>query len=232
MLKIENFDENIFDKIYVFGDLHGNYDLFIKMLEKIKFTKDDLIVILGDSCDRGKKTADLYYKYKELMENGYTIKHILGNHEIMMYKGGFCNDIGVKRIWRLSGGKNTELSFRKYPKFKSVWYGLDGEESLKWLKEWLEKMPHILISQSYIFVHAGYDGRVVEQNEDFVLWSRENFGDYNTTGKEIYHGHTPSVINQIHKRPNNVYSMDVGANFYKNLKILEIKSKTEFEVEI
>lgn len=43
-------------------------------------------------------------------------------------------------------------------------------------KEWLEKMPHILISQSYIFVHAGYDGRVVEQNEDFVLWSRENFG--------------------------------------------------------
>ena len=58
------------------------------------------------------------------------------------------------------------------------------------------------------------------------------FGDYNTTSKEIYHGHTPSVINQIHKRPNNVYSMDVGANFCKNLKILEIKSKTEFEVEI
>lgn len=68
MVKIENFNEDIFDKIYVFGDLHGNYDLFIKMLEKIKFTKDDLIVILGDSCDRGNKTANLYYKYKELME--------------------------------------------------------------------------------------------------------------------------------------------------------------------
>lgn len=128
--------------------------------------------------------------------------------------------------------KKTELSFRRYPSFKHIWYGLVGEKSLVWLKEWLEKMPHILTSQSYIFVHAGYDGRVSKQNEDFVLWSGESFWDYNTTGKEIYHGHTPSVINQIHKRPNGVYSMDVGAAFCNNLKILEIKSKTEFEVEI
>ena len=52
MLKIEHFNEDDFDKIYVFGDLHGSFELFCKMIEKIKISKNDLLIILGDSCDR------------------------------------------------------------------------------------------------------------------------------------------------------------------------------------
>jgi len=45
--------------IYVLSDLHGHYNIFIKMLEKINFSDDDVLYILGDCCDRG---PDIYSK--------------------------------------------------------------------------------------------------------------------------------------------------------------------------
>lgn len=36
MLKTEYFSEDDFERIFVFGDLHGRLDLFELMLEKIK----------------------------------------------------------------------------------------------------------------------------------------------------------------------------------------------------
>ncbi|NLK67094.1 MAG: serine/threonine protein phosphatase [Campylobacteraceae bacterium] len=232
MLRVEHFDETKFDKIYVFGDLHGSYDLFNKMLKKIKLTKNDLVIILGDSCDRGKKIAELFYKYKELIDDGYNLKHIMGNHEHMMYHGGFNGNFIEKLLWFKSGGKKTDFSFANYPKPKKSWQGMDKDEELIWLKEWLENMPHILTSQSYIFVHAGYDGRVdlESQDEEFVVWSREAFWFYNNTGKEIYYGHTPNLDAKIQRKANGVYSMDTGSVCTGKLRILEVKSKKEFFV--
>lgn len=54
MLKIKRINESDFERIFVFGDLHGCVGLFDAMLEKINLTKNDLIVILGDSCDRAR----------------------------------------------------------------------------------------------------------------------------------------------------------------------------------
>lgn len=232
MLKIEHFDDAKFDKIYVFGDLHGSYDLFTKMLKKIKLTKDDLVIILGDSCDRGKKIAGLFYKYKELMDEGYNLKHIMGNHEYLMYHGGFKDELINKLLWFKSGGKKTDASFQKHTKSKKEWQGMGKDENLTWLKEWLEEMPYILTSDNYIFVHAGYDARVAleEQTEEFVIWSREEFWKYNSTGKEIYYGHTPNLDSKIKIKPNGVYSMDTAAAYKGKLRILEIKSKKEFVV--
>ncbi len=38
-------------RVYVISDLHGYYDLFIKLLDKISFNEYDLLYILGDICD-------------------------------------------------------------------------------------------------------------------------------------------------------------------------------------
>lgn len=63
MLKVDYFKEVDYDKIYVFGDLHGRLDLFDLMVDKIAPTQSDLLVILGDSCDRGKESIGLYRRY-------------------------------------------------------------------------------------------------------------------------------------------------------------------------
>ncbi len=38
---------------YVISDIHGEYELFIKLLEKIRFTSADTLYVLGDVIDRG-----------------------------------------------------------------------------------------------------------------------------------------------------------------------------------
>ena len=40
---------------YVMTDLHGEYELFKEMLEKINFSDEDTLYILGDCCDEEKK---------------------------------------------------------------------------------------------------------------------------------------------------------------------------------
>lgn len=44
--------------IYVMSDLHGRYDLYIKMLERLNLQKPDMLYILGDFVDRGPDRHD------------------------------------------------------------------------------------------------------------------------------------------------------------------------------
>ena len=39
--------------IYAMSDLHGCYNLYVKMLEKINFSDEDTLYLLGDYVDRG-----------------------------------------------------------------------------------------------------------------------------------------------------------------------------------
>ena len=87
IIRIEKIHEKDFERIFVTSDIHGYYSLFLKLLDKIQLTKKDLLIIMGDSCDRGPQSYELYKKYMELSEQGYNIKHILGNHQEMMLIG-------------------------------------------------------------------------------------------------------------------------------------------------
>ena len=45
---------------YAISDIHGCYEEYIKLLEKINFSEDDTLYILGDICDRGEKPMEVY----------------------------------------------------------------------------------------------------------------------------------------------------------------------------
>ena len=64
---------------YCVSDIHGQYDLFIEGLKKISFNpKVDNIYILGDVCNKGKNSLDVY---KYILDNRNSVHLILGNHE-------------------------------------------------------------------------------------------------------------------------------------------------------
>ena len=92
----------------------------------------------------------------------------------------------------------------------------------------------IVSSEQSIFVHAAFDGdkSEEEQDEDYMLWSIEPFWESNNTSKRIFHGHVASEENRITRRTNDVFSMDVGAVFFKRLEIMEIKSSEKFEADL
>ena len=45
---------------YAISDIHGCYEEYIKLLEKIGFSEYDTLYILGDICDRGEKPMEIY----------------------------------------------------------------------------------------------------------------------------------------------------------------------------
>ncbi|WP_170000924.1 metallophosphoesterase [Campylobacter sp. RM16189] len=216
-LKIEYIDEDRYKRIFVFGDLHGSLHLFDEMIKKISLSKDDLVIILGDSCDRGKDSIGLYIRYTEMIKEGYSIKHIMGNHEYM-----FLNHYLLRGSITIQWGNNGG-----YETVKSIEDRNLTIKDLKWLISYIKTMPHMISSKSYLFVHAGYDCEIDEKEQDpeCLMWDRSNFWYANNTGKEIYYGHTPSRDNKIKVRENGCYGMDVGAVFFDNLSIMEVKSK-------
>ena len=62
---------------YLISDIHGEYQLFIKLLEKIKFSPNDTMYVCGDIIDKGSDSVRLA-KYISALPN---IHCIVGNHE-------------------------------------------------------------------------------------------------------------------------------------------------------
>lgn len=69
---------------YVFGDLHGCFDEFIKLLEKVNFNpKLDNLVLTGDLIGRGPKPLEtLEYLLNLKKTNPNSLHAVLGNHDL------------------------------------------------------------------------------------------------------------------------------------------------------
>lgn len=129
--KWDNFylNETEFEKysnIKVIPDLHGEYDVFKKFLEKENYFKNKktAYIFAGDLTDRGEKSKELldYFLYNEIPNNVYFTE---GNHDVGL--NYFSNDIKS-----LSGDfyKTTYKEIKKA--FSIIKSGIDGikEEAL------------------------------------------------------------------------------------------------------
>ncbi|RRD40643.1 serine/threonine protein phosphatase [Leptotrichia sp. OH3620_COT-345] len=230
-IKIEKIHEEDYDRIFITSDIHGHYSLFQKLWGKIRPTKNDLLIILGDSCDRGPQSYELYKKYKNLSEEGYNIKHILGNHEDMLNKALKSGDNG---LWYHNGGEETDISFFNNSGMTSEeWEKMGKIKSVEWFVNWLENLPLIIEGDKNIFVHAAYDTtkNIQKQEHRFLVWSRDDFWTGNKTGKAIYFGHTPSNDGKIRYYVNDVCCIDTGSYKTKILGCIELNSKEEIYVK-
>ena len=90
--------------IYVTSDIHGCYDKFLKLLEEIKFSENDILYILGDIIDRGDKSIEMI---KYVMKHNNIIM-LLGNHESMMIEAYENKDFG---LWLYNGGHKVSPFF-------------------------------------------------------------------------------------------------------------------------
>ena len=104
------------------SDIHGQYEAFLDILNKIKLSDNDSLYILGDIIDRGPKSLEIYNYIKD-KHNIFLIK---GNHEKMMldyYKEinklrngdegtRICTSksyiMDLHYIWSRNGGEETE----------------------------------------------------------------------------------------------------------------------------
>ncbi|WP_339064472.1 metallophosphoesterase [Fusobacterium animalis] len=232
--QIKYIDENDYNRIFVISDLHGYYELFLKFIEKVNLQKDDLLINLGDTCDRGTQSYELYLKYDEMIKQGYNILHILGNHEDMLLTTVYTLDYDRLEHWFINGGEKTIESFKRVTGLSTGDF-FDLEKN-KFLIDFLSSFPTLIVSNKTIFTHAAYNPDLPpeKQEEYFLIWNRENFWDRNKTGKAIYFGHTPSKKENhtIVYYPNNCTCIDLGTYRYNKMGGIEIKSKEEYYIEM
>ena len=233
-IKIKKINENDYNKIFVISDLHGQYDLFLKLLEKINLKREDLLVIMGDICDRGEKSYEIYMKCMKMMKLGYNLKFILGNHEDMLLED-LENDYPLRYETEFSIYRNSKY-FNK--KSMEEWYEENFFKEIKWLVKWLKNCPLIISGNESIFVHAGLDlqTNLEKQERETVLWTREEFWideesvleEYRS--KNIYFGHTPNINGRISEKTDKIWDIDCGAFFTHFLGCVEVKSKEKIYV--
>lgn len=80
---------------YVISDIHGQYDMFIELLDKIQFQNTDTLYILGDILDRGPHPIKTLMKFMEMPN----VICIVGNHEYMALE---CLEFLMKEITDMS----------------------------------------------------------------------------------------------------------------------------------
>lgn len=114
--------------IYAISDLHGSYEKYIKMLEKINLGIDDTLYVLGDVIDRESGGIDILL---DMMQRP-NIKPIIGNHESLALRpmksivlspatAATVQNTKAYKLWMLSDGESTEKAFRS----------LDNETQIK-----------------------------------------------------------------------------------------------------
>ena len=233
-IKIEKINENDYNRIFAMSDIHGQYDLFLKMLDRIDLKREDLLVIIGDICDRGKKSYEIYMKCMKMIKLGYNLKFILGNHEDMLLED-LENDYPIRYETEYSVFRNSKYFENKDMK---DWHEENFLEEIEWLVKWLKNCPLIISGNENIFVHAGLDLKKVleKQEKETVLWTREEFWLMENVeleeykGKNIYFGHTPNINGRISKKTDRIKGIDCGAFFTHFLGCIEVKSQEEIYV--
>ena len=213
---------NKMKKYAVIGDVHGEFELLQKLLEKI-FKMGYEPVFVGDLQDRGKKSKEVI---ELVRKNDY--KMVLGNHDDMMirmydYIKKYVeneNDIYAKQMiqnWfnQRNGFFQTVASygFGRIEKneygFEKMFFNIESkgfklfEEDVKWLKTkpYYLKLEgtkangrEIIVSHSYIS-DVWDDIENIEKKEyiaDKIIWGRGTPKDI--AGIYNVFGHTPVFL--------------------------------------
>jgi serine/threonine protein phosphatase 1 len=216
--------------IYVISDIHGCYDEFLALLQKIQLTEEDELFLLGDLLDRGPEPIKLIQDIM-LRTNVYTI---MGNHEYMAYRvlkkmnveitaqnaeaHLTEEDITAYLHWTQDGGAVTAKQFSRLTDWEK-------EDILEYLADSSFYEELCVNEQRYILVHGGLSNFSKERalhEYDFaeLLFQSPDYSRTYFEEKNVFlvTGHTPTLGIPGHEKPeifqgNGHIAIDCGCVF-------------------
>jgi len=229
------------EKIFVFGDIHGQLGKLENLVAKLNLTVDDTLIFLGDYVDRGPDSCGVIELLLKLNKS-HKCFFIKGNHDHVffydvLHNGNHLNKSNLG-YWS-DGAKETFKSYRKAK--------INPDDHLESFYRLL--LPYY-VNHKRLFVHAGFNPSypINDQPDKSIYWwdrtliteavkmhskssltISESFNEFDT----IYIGHTP-VQNWGYTIPckwTNIWNLDTGAGRSPSEKLscLEVFSETIYQ---
>jgi serine/threonine protein phosphatase 1 len=176
---------------YAIGDIHGGLKTLKTLLTTLNLHKDsDRLFMLGDYVDRGPDSKGVLDAIMGLIEAGFDVTVLRGNHDDMMLRAIKDPSDNVARSWFGDWGES---------------FGIDDPEDVpeKYIN-FLESLPFIAVEQDYVLVHAGlsYNASdpIIDSNPHQMLWQESGTPDRrNVGGRVVVTGHLIRSIEEIRR---------------------------------
>ncbi len=231
--------------IYCISDLHGDYNKYSAMIERLNLTDDDTVFVLGDILDRCNEPMRIL---KDMMCNPNIIP-LAGNHDMV---AAHClkllsqeiteeslenldtNSIQVILEWLADGGEASLKDFRALPPDERM-------DILDYISDF-ELYTEISVNgQDYILTHAGLgnfsdDKQLEDYTIEELLFMRTDYSKKYFKDKILITGHTPTWLIPENMNPGYIYkgnnhiAIDCGAGFGGRLGAICIDTGEEFYV--
>lgn len=229
------------------SDIHGEYEKYIKMLDKINFKDEDMLYILGDIVDRGPHPIKVIL---DLMKRPNVVC-LAGNHEQMaMECFGFLmqeiseasiNDFSEEMVeklinWQENGAIPTTDEFHQLDKKTK-------QEVIDFIGDFDVYEEVIAGDKEFVLVHAGFrnyspDRELWDYELDELVWERMDYDVQYFEDKYVVTGHTPTQLIDENPRKGYIYhnanniAIDCGAHFEGGrLGCICLETFEEFYVE-
>lgn len=228
--------------LYAMSDLHGEYQKYLAMLEKIKFSQEDTLYLLGDLVDRGPEPVKIL---QDIIQRP-NVYPLLGNHEVMAIYilKQLLVEVTEETIsqvdtylmeniflWQRNGGGVTLEQFQALPL-------RERRQLLEFLEGfgWYETVD--VGERAFLLVHAGLGNyrpgkKLEEYSLEELTMVRPDYQTQYFPDDSIYvlSGHTPTKLLsgkwEIYHSHNNIV-LDCGAAIGGRLACLCLDTMEEF----
>ncbi|MGG2014783.1 metallophosphoesterase [Bacillus sp. S10(2024)] len=195
-------------RIIVISDIHGELELFKALLEKVKFSKEDYLIINGDLCEKGSNSKGVVNYVMELSFKNPNVHVIEGNcdtvvEELLNENPHLINYLCTKQHSIL----NEWL--------EHIGYFVSEDTNIREIKEilenrfskeikWLTELPTAIETDDYIFIHAGLDEieNWKDTNRDTAITLPAFLHKSHRANKYVIVGHWP-VVNYSSELPSD-----------------------------
>lgn len=190
------------------SDIHGcAKSLEALLFDKLKVGTNDELYFLGDYIDRGPDSKGVMDLLFDMLDKGYNLKLIRGNHEQMLLDS--VKSISDMELWTLNGCDATLSSFGVF---------LTNEIPDKYLSFW-DSLPNFIELDNFVLVHAGLNFDIPNPLDDLhsMLWVRNTVVlPEKIKNKKMIVGHTPKSYDDISKSISESKIIIDGGCCYSN----------------
>ncbi len=229
--------------IYAMSDLHGCYDLYMKMLEEIKLSSSDTLYLLGDYVDRGDDGFEIILD----VARRKNVVALMGNHDFYAYSvlSEMIDNPDAKEkpyirsiynTWMYNGGLTTYDHFWMLNEMKR-------RHVLSVMESFVNYADVTVGERRFTMVHGGIANYDPALPMDYysvkeLACFREDYTKpkFNEPGRFLVTGHTPTVYidsysrGRIYRKQDHI-AIDCGAVFELGLGCICLDTLEEFYVK-